>query len=315
MSFIVTKTKKWKLFRVIIGLGIGAYFLVLSLKGIDKQEFLSSTNSISTAPLMIGLLVYLANFLLRTLRWKLLLEILGPTRFSEVTRVLFIGYTFNNILPARLGEIFRSVYAAKSFEFPIAEVIMTVFLERFCDFVMLLLFLIIGGLLLINFQSDAYWIIPLTSIGILIFAVIVIVLFSRNFLLSILKPVTPEYIFDKLDRMSTYLSSMNIRTIFQMIYYTIVIWVVEILSVYLLLFSVDVFVGIDFLLVLHGVSGLVTLAPTAPGYVGSLQFAFREVFEAYVFSPTNAILAASLIQFVYFGAVCIIGGLFIILSK
>ena len=40
----------------------------------------------------------------------MLLSTVTPLAFGQVWRVLIVGYAVNNLLPARLGELFRADY-------------------------------------------------------------------------------------------------------------------------------------------------------------------------------------------------------------
>ena len=51
--------------------------------------------------LMVG--VTGLTYLLRALRWQVLLEPLGPTRLREAFRTTVIGFAANTVLPARIG--------------------------------------------------------------------------------------------------------------------------------------------------------------------------------------------------------------------
>ena len=305
-----------KLFRVIMGLGIGLAFLMFSLRGVENQKLVASFTGISYSYLVVGLSVYLANFFLRTFRWKFILDKIGLNQYWKVNKSLYIGYAMNNILPARLGEVFRSVYAAKYLKLPVTEVLMTVFLERLCDFIMLLIIFIAGGVMVTAFTPTRIsWLEPMILFGMLFLGCVFIGIIFRKLLLNLCLPVMPDIVCDKLNRIDVFLSGIDRKTILRLVLFSAIIWPIDIFSVFLLLMSLNLVAAVDFLLLLQGTAGLITLAPTAPGYVGSLQYAFRLVFEVFSASPSSAIVAATLIQLVYFGAVSIIGGILLFMPK
>ena len=86
--------------------------------------------------LMLG--VTLLTYLLRALRWQVLLEPLGPTRLREVFRTTVIGFAANTVLPARIGEIVRPYLLARRERLSVPAAFTTIILERLLDFVTVL---------------------------------------------------------------------------------------------------------------------------------------------------------------------------------
>jgi glycosyltransferase 2 family protein len=54
--------------------------------------------------LLPALVVYLGGYLVRTLRWKFLLRPIKPLPWTRLLPPLILGFTVNNLLPARAGE-------------------------------------------------------------------------------------------------------------------------------------------------------------------------------------------------------------------
>jgi uncharacterized protein (TIRG00374 family) len=78
------------------------------------------------------------TYLLRALRWQVLLEPLGPTRLREVFRTTVIGFAANTVLPARIGEIVRPYLLARRERLSVPAAFTTIILERLLDFVTVL---------------------------------------------------------------------------------------------------------------------------------------------------------------------------------
>jgi hypothetical protein len=68
------------------------------------------------------------------------------------------------------------------------------------------------------------------------------------------------------------------------------------------------------MLMLLALSALSTLLPTAPGYLGTLQLVFGQVFEMFGYPETAGVVTATVVQIFCFGTVVIVGGL-VILSR
>jgi uncharacterized protein (TIRG00374 family) len=97
--------------------------------------------------LMVG--VTGLTYLLRALRWQVLLEPLGPTRLREVFRTTVIGFAANTVLPARIGEIVRPYLLARREHLSVPAAFTTIILERLLDFVTVLTLL---GLFVVFFD-------------------------------------------------------------------------------------------------------------------------------------------------------------------
>ena len=77
--------------------------------------------------------VYFVGVWFRALRWQFLLN---PLRYFPVKRlypVVVIGYTANNLLPMRLGELVRSYYLARQENFSASSALGSVAVERVFD--------------------------------------------------------------------------------------------------------------------------------------------------------------------------------------
>ena len=78
------------------------------------------------------------TYLLRAIRWQILLRPLGPTRLRVAFRTTVIGFAANTVLPARAGEIVRPYLLARSEGLSVPAAITTIILERLLDFVTVL---------------------------------------------------------------------------------------------------------------------------------------------------------------------------------
>ena len=82
---------------------------------------------------LAGVLVYLASFLPRGLRWRRLLAGVAPIPLLRLSEVLIIGFMANNVLPFRLGEFVRAYALRRKAEVPVSSGLATIVLERVCD--------------------------------------------------------------------------------------------------------------------------------------------------------------------------------------
>ena len=88
---------------------------------------------------------------------------------------------------------------------------------------------------------------------------------------------------------------------------TLPIWAVEICSIWSICGAVGVDLKLAGMLALMGGASLSTLLPTAPGYVGSYQFAFVLILGQFGIGATAAIVAATTVQIYLIGGYTLIG--------
>ncbi len=116
-----------------------ALLLTYSLWDVDIEalgDLLAGASYAYIAPILITLVLY---FLLKAWRWALILIPLGRYSVSQVTPAMMIGFAGNNVLPAHLGEIVRSVVFARRYGQPVSAVLVSQVMERILDVVAILL--------------------------------------------------------------------------------------------------------------------------------------------------------------------------------
>jgi len=74
----------------------------------------------------------------RAIRWRYLLDPIGPTRFGPVLRATLLGFAALALLPARAGDVLRPYLVARSEGLNAASVFATVVMERALDLVAVL---------------------------------------------------------------------------------------------------------------------------------------------------------------------------------
>lgn len=122
-------------------LGIGIFFVWLSVKNINHEQWLQIKDAIGRAkqwlifPALI--LLFLAHYS-RAMRWKILMEPLGykPSNFNTFAAVM-IGYLVNAGVP-RLGEVVKCTLLARYEKIRADKLVGTIVMERAVDVVCLL---------------------------------------------------------------------------------------------------------------------------------------------------------------------------------
>src|SRR5215212_10019215 len=122
-------------------LGLGIFFVWLSVKDINHEQWLQIKDAIRRAKhwLIVPafLLLFVAHYS-RALRWKILMEPLGykPSTFNTFAAVM-IGYLVNTGVP-RLGEVVKCTLLSRYEKLRADKLVGTIVMERAVDVVCLL---------------------------------------------------------------------------------------------------------------------------------------------------------------------------------
>ena len=130
--------------RFALGLLVSFVLLGLLFWQVDAREVLAAFEAADPRLLAAAASVYLVALFGKVLRWSLVLGAVehppvgaDPARRWLVFDALFFGFFCNYVLPARLGELGRSLLYARRSGVPIAAVITTVVVGRLLDAIVL----------------------------------------------------------------------------------------------------------------------------------------------------------------------------------
>lgn len=116
--------------------GIALYVVFSNIPFMDLVNYLKSVNYWWVIP---AAAIAFMSFLIRVVRWQLLLSPVKKTGFWSAYHPLMIGFMINYILPGRVGELARPAIFYKNEGVAFSKVLATVGAERVFDVVVLLL--------------------------------------------------------------------------------------------------------------------------------------------------------------------------------
>lgn len=91
-----------------IGLGLTVVFLVLALQRVDLGGFVEELKGVNYIWLVPSAVCTLLGYVLRTVRWQMILSGAARAPLRTLFPVLIMGFATNNLLPGRLGEFWRA---------------------------------------------------------------------------------------------------------------------------------------------------------------------------------------------------------------
>lgn len=306
--------------RALAGMAIGGALLWLALRGTSASDFAELAKQVQFRWVALAMLFYWADLVLRTGRWRDLLQGLPPAplqrpdRYRRLGEVLLVGYAVNNVLPARLGEFFRADYAGKRLGLHRAAAFGTIVIERLLDAIVVAGGLCIGLVILGSIEGGiaARYREPLAIIAgcgaaaIIGVAVIIASVLRHPQLLDRLPNFAGRLSRQLLDGLGCFRRAGLCRIVVM----SLAIWLLEGGAIWSLVRAADVSLGPGQTIVLVGALSLGTLVPTAPAYLGSYQLIFGLCLASFGLSSAVGVFGAALVQLFLLGPVTIAGLLF-----
>lgn len=312
--------------RVWLGIAITVLCLVIAMRGVPLGEVWEAVKRADLLVLLgLSLPCYVANVFVRALRWRHLTNPIASIDRAPLFRAAAIGFMVNNLVPLRVGEIVRTLTLARETGTSPAAILATVVLERILDTITVLL---IGA-------STLAWLGASSSeAGLLAEG-------AKLLLLAAVAPVgglvalrvTPEptiafavWCCRPLPARAGNWLEHNLRSfaeglgalsggwhLFWLAFHSMTIWLV--ISTIPLLAGVLAF-GLDLgtlpetvticWLLLAAVGASVAL-PSAPGFFGPYQLAFKVVLVRFGVDPATALALGLLVWFVFWAALTLQG--------
>ncbi len=99
--------------RAVIVLAVAVGLVALFLRNVALDTIKASIVDADAAWLVTALAFTMGNLAIRSLRWRFLLEPLGPTSFANSFRATAVGFAASAVLPARAGEVIRPYFLAR----------------------------------------------------------------------------------------------------------------------------------------------------------------------------------------------------------
>lgn len=281
---------------LIVILFITVTLLYLALRKVDWGELVEVVTNVRGEYLLLALLIGCLTILLRALRWRVILSSERALPLSSVFWAMMIGYLGNAFLPARAGELARSIALGRRTQISSSFVLATAFTERILDAAVLIL---IGSLSILSTQNISPVLLQagqtmmiITCIGLLCIFLLPVFQNQITYLLMRL-PIPPATLTKGLAMMDRFLFGMRslrnpIRAI-SFFCFTIMIWLGDAISTVVVAHSLSLNLSISQAFLLIVALGLSSAVPSTPGYIGVYQFVAVSVLSPFGFSNSQAI--------------------------
>ena len=133
------------IFKGIFGTTISLIcFFIFFNKIDDLGKVIEIVMSVNLFVILLGFLVYFISIYFRTIRWNSIFENRIKIKLTSLSRIVISGYMFNNLLPARLGELARIYHFNIVKKIDKSYLFGTILAERITDVIALFVFIGVG---------------------------------------------------------------------------------------------------------------------------------------------------------------------------
>lgn len=303
------------LVRALIGIGFGVLLLWLALKGIDFQKAGELIRGANVRYMVLAIVAYWVAIGFRVVRWRMLLSSTNLLSFGQVGQALIVGYAVNNVLPARLGEIFRADFLRRRFDVSRSAALGSIIVERLIDGMCVVILLGIG-LTAVGSLGDNKSLVGAAIAG----CAIAVIGLATVYALIFWHERLPLQRFPWLEkRVGTFVQGMMVvrgPLFAKALALSAVIWFFEGTAVHLIMRGFGIHLAVVGTCLTIGAAALSTLLPSAPGYLGTLQAAFALAYSALgvADASTGGAVSATAVQLLLLGSVTLVGLVMLLLS-
>jgi len=153
----------------IVGIALGAIFLIAWIRIVDWQEFLGYFQDFNLKMVLVFSLFYLLAYLLRSLRWRIILKPIYKMGIIESFSIFMSGMLINYLIPVRAGEIAKSVILKTRENVKISDSLPSIFIDKLTDLFPIIFIMILIPLVSVKLNSALYIIIGLLFFIFLLF--------------------------------------------------------------------------------------------------------------------------------------------------
>ena len=267
--------------KLLIGTLASAVFLFLALRDVDWIVLWGLLKQTRVAYLVPTVFFTMLGHYFRAYRWKFMMLPVKRISTHSLFSATAIGFMANNLLPARLGELVRAYILGRQEDVSRTASFASIVYERIVDLfslIALLWFVLLKATGPQWLRSSGIWLL-VVNIGLLV-GVYLVVRNQTRFVAWLgrvtarLPENTAVRVAGSADSFVTGLSSVSKpQTILPVVTMSVLVWLCAILGLYYTLLAMNMQLPFLASVTLVVVVSLGAMIPSAPAYVGTLQYA------------------------------------------
>ena len=310
-------------FKGIFGTSISLFcFFIFFNKIDDLGKVIEIVTSVDFFIILFGFFIYFFSIYFRTLRWNSIFENKIKIKLISLSRIVISGYMFNNLLPARLGELARIYHFNLVKRIDKSYLLGTILAERITDVIALFIFIGAGIFfvpkdLLINLSDELGVNINLIYLFLILIglSIVFFVLMQFKTYRKIMTAFIPKFNFinDKIlsivDSFFKGLFNLEKNKIINIIFLALIIWIIEFSMFFIVETQIELnldntFLAIVFFGVFANLSGIV---PSTSGGWGPFELIGTIVLISFGADRENAAAFTIIVHLILWLPISIIG--------
>jgi len=282
-----------RLAQIVLGLAVSGLLLWLTLRQIDFGQARQALRDARWWFLVPAVATYFVDLGMRSWRWSVLLRPVKPISWRRVYPVLTIGYMGNMLLPARLGEVLRAVTLTRR-GVGASAALGSIATERVLDGLTTVAILLITS----RFLPRPGWLAAgLTTVTILFvgaLVTLVLMLAFRPGVMALLARIFGRFAWARrpIGWVEQFLDGLEAlrdpKLLLSAVGIGLLAWTCSAMENYWIFRAFDLPLGSMAAYFSVSAIGLSTMIPSAPGYVGTFEFAGVAVLGALGIAPAIA---------------------------
>jgi len=259
------KIDKKTIFSFLIVIAI----LVFLFYKVDLNEIKNYIVNINVGYYILGLLIFYLSFIPRGLRWNLLLKNIDiKKKTKDVTEIYFISWFANLIVPAKLGDLYRSHLFKKNFDHSKSKILGTIFMERFIDIIFLILFMTLSGFMIFREQFSETISKTLTYAYILLIVIIILFILLKKLRIKLANLLPEKFRHVILDFEKSASSCVKKGNLTSLITITVIYWILESATLYYAAKALNVDLSFYIIIFVTLFSAIISTIPLTPSGAG-----------------------------------------------
>lgn len=309
--------------KVILGILISVVLVYLSIRGINLQDVFRDLQRIQFSYVISFIILIMLMQWLRSYRWGVMLQPMEKIDQLSLFSVTSVGFLAIASIPARIGELARPYLISKRSSIKMSSALGTILVERIFDSFTVLTFAII----ILFFTDLPPWMIKSSIIffllALVMFCFIIFLILRRDAALKLINGILsklPGKFAHKIDELIHHFIDgfqiiTNIKLFLYLFFLSALIWLVDVLAIYMLLesFGFGLPVMASFVLMIILIVGIAI--PTAPGYMGNWHFACVLALSLFGLAKAEALSFALVYHFLSMIIVVVLGVAFLPFNK
>lgn len=305
--------------KLLLGVFVSIIFICLSLKDVDYERVLIRFEDLKYAFLVLAIGLLLSVSFLRSLRLGVILSPLREVNQAKLYPANCVGYMAMTLIPMRIGELFRSYLVSAKSQVPFSSVLATTFVERVLDSLTLLgiLFFIVLNVPLPPWMIRSGYILLVSLLAVLF---LIYSMYYRAWFV----PRVPSVLLNRLPQKLQIVAEKVFRNFIEgfkiiesprrfvsSLLLSLLIWGISGLAIYSLFFFQNLQLPLISAFAVLVITVIGISLPTAPGFLGNIQFACIVAFSLFHLPKSDALAFSLFYQLVLVGTYIFLGLIFL----